>query len=83
MREISIKPVEREDYSDKLTKALSKAISEAVSSVKPPIIQNKIPEIIIPEQKMPEKEKGSYIIRVNRDDSGKVSTMVVSPYEPI
>lgn len=83
MREISLKKESPID-NDKLVKA----IAEALKNIKPPTINNSIPNVVIPEIKIPEqkapvKDMGSYVIKVNRDDKGLIYSMVVSPYEPV
>jgi hypothetical protein len=83
MREISLHEIRGERQEPDIEKAIKEAVKSAIGGLKAPIIKNTMPPVVIPEIKMQEKEKGSYLIRVNRDDNGRVQSMVVSPYEPI
>ena len=77
MREISRLPPVKEDNKDaeKLAKSIGQSLVKAVRDIKPPVINP--PNIEIHQ----EEKKGSYLIRINRDDHGRIQSMVVRPYE--
>ncbi len=81
MREISMIDPNNHDiekslssFGDKVQAALVSAIKE----IKPPSV-NVSPASVNIEREA--KEKGSYLITVNRDGNGRVQSMVVEPYE--
>jgi hypothetical protein len=78
VREISITPINREDKKNDAD-ALGKSLIEAVRQIKPPVV-NVSPAAVNIERGA--QDKGSYLITVNRDNHGRVQSMVVKPYEP-
>ena len=76
MREISLADISpKKEKSD----TLEKSIVAAIKQIKPPIV-NVSPASVNIEREV--KEKGTYLITVNRDNHGRVQSMVVKPYEP-
>ena len=76
MREISLADISpKKEKSDNF----EKSIVAAIKQIKPPVV-NVSPASVNIERAA--QDKGSYLITVNRDNHGRVQSMVVKPYEP-
>ena len=84
MREVSVTDFmpKQDTGMEKLAASLEKAMAQAMRDIKPPKIEVSQPAPNV-EITNAAPEKGAFIMTVNRDDQGRVYSMVVKPYEPV